>query len=39
MAAHLDLIHLRRHALPVYFMSMVAQPIDTSAMPGPLLPA
>ena len=37
MAAHLDLIHLRRHALPVHFMSMFAQPADTSVIPGPLL--
>jgi len=37
MAAHLDLIHLRRHALPVHFTSMVAQPADTLAMPSPLL--
>ncbi len=37
MAAHLDLIHLRRHALPVHFIPTAARSASTRALPGPLL--
>ena len=37
MAAHLDLIYLRRHALPVHFITAAGQPADASVMPGLML--
>ncbi len=36
MAAQLDLIHLRRHALPVYFMTTAAPFSQPFATPFPL---
>ena len=35
MAAHLDLIHLRRHALPTHFMAAAGRPAEVSGrLPG-----
>ena len=36
MAAHLDLIHLRRHALPAHFMAAADRPAEASAVSGRL---
>ena len=36
MAAHFNVIHLRRHALPAHFLTGVDRPADTSAVPGHL---
>ena len=37
MAAHLDLIHLRRHALPAHFMADADRPTEVSDVSGCLL--
>ncbi len=34
MAAHLDLIHLRRHALSAHFMAGADRPVEVSAVSG-----
>ncbi len=34
MAVHLDLIHLRRHALPAHFMAGADRPVEASAVSG-----
>ena len=33
MAAHLDLIHLRRYAQPAHFMAAADRPADAAAVP------